>query len=300
MLAASAASASSPVRTNKSVAEQSSPNSVQDMEAFARSSPTIAAMKAIREAESDADKRALLAKALSAAKEISQDKSSDRLSELHAQASKLSEEEQKGVDREDLIRKEAERSWDLKDVNDAAFPIFDESFDRSTLLRGHGPASLSEEQLAAGTWDLAEPKGPYGNDETFPLPEKTKPEECRAAVHEEKTALDFAVDVDVFATGHGQTTEVMRNTEEEDKFVESWAETCLRPDLETDKPLNFELEGSAWEMGPALGTFKDDATTTYIESVIKAREARKAPLGDASMEVSRKGGCKPRGSRMNS
>ena len=100
MLAA-AASASSPVRTNKSMAEQSSPNSVQDMEAFARSSPTIAAMKAIREAESDADKRSLLAKALSAAKEISQEKSSERLSELHAQASKLSEEEQKGVDREE-------------------------------------------------------------------------------------------------------------------------------------------------------------------------------------------------------
>ena len=198
------------------------------------------------------------------------------------------------TDEGSLIRKEAERSWDLKDVNDAAFPVFDESFDRSSLLRGKGPASLSKEQLEAGTWDLAQAKGPYGNDEAFPLPEKTKPEECRAAVHEEKTALDFAVDVDVFATGHGQTTEVMKNTEDEDKFVESWAETSLRPDLETDKPLNFELEGSAWEMGPALGAFKDDVVTGYIESVIKAREALKAPLGDARMEVSRKGGCTPR------
>ena len=104
-------------------------------------------------------------------------------------------------------------------------------------------------------------------------------------MHNEKTVLDFEVEYDAFASGHGQTTEVMKNTEEEDKFVESWAETCLRPDLEGDKPFNFELDGSAWTKR-AEGVFKDDVVDAYLEGVLKARAARKE-LSAAQMEVRR-------------
>ena len=83
------------------------------------------------------------------AKELSQEIVDERMQKLRVEASKRGEEEQKGLDREKEIREAAEkRRAELKDVNEAVFPTFGDSFDRSSLLRGRAPVSLTKEQVS--------------------------------------------------------------------------------------------------------------------------------------------------------